>query len=334
MKILITGASGFVAYHLVPYLLKKNCTIYAVDKNTSPSSAFRLRKLKELIDQQPTCGHINFIDHDLVQEGLENKIGTDIDYILHLAAESHVDRSIVDPFYYAQNNVLSTVQLLQFSRKLQGLKKFIYFSTDEVFGPGTAEHAFSEYGRYNSTNPYSASKAAAEEFCSAFASTYELPITVVHSMNIFGEGQSSEKFIPKVINHLSNGQTIKLHADKQKNPSRRTYIDAFDVCRLFDFLLITDLKPTDPLSKLVKVNLTHHQSLSCLELAELIAKHLGQKLNYQLVTHDDQRPNFDFEYVLRDNILGKAGYSTESNLVRRLPEIIDWYNKNPEWLDY
>ena len=143
-----------------------------------------------------------------ITEAAAEDIGK-VDYILHLAAGSHVDRSIEYPLEFVWDNVVGTVNLLEFARKYQpDLDRFVYFSTDEVFGPAPRGVDYDEYDRYNSGNPYSAGKAGGEEFAVAYENTYKMPIVVTHTMNVFGERQNPEKFIPGVLSAVMNGDQV------------------------------------------------------------------------------------------------------------------------------
>jgi dTDP-glucose 4,6-dehydratase len=132
---------------------------------------------------------------------------------------------------FVQDNVVGTVNILDYSRKnLPNLEKFVYFSTDEIFGVAPPGVSYKEYDRYNSTNPYSASKAAAEEFCVAYENTYKMPIVVTHTMNVFGERQHPEKFIPATIQKVRDGEKVIIHADPSRTKAgTRMYIHAKDV---------------------------------------------------------------------------------------------------------
>ena len=123
----------------------------------------------------------------------------EVDYILHLAASSHVDRSIDHPMEFVMDNVVGTCNILNFARDQQNLSRFIYFSTDEVFGPAPEGISYAERDRYNSTNPYSATKAGAEELCVSYENSYGMPIYITHTMNVFGNRQHPEKYIPSTI---------------------------------------------------------------------------------------------------------------------------------------
>lgn len=169
--------------------------------------------------------------------GLIKEIG-EIDFVIHMRAETHVDNSIANPEPFVFSNVIGTFRMLEFARSQKKLKWFVYFSTDEVFGPAPEGVFYKEWDRYNSTNPYSATKAGGEELCLAYANTYRLPVFITHSMNVFGEGQHPEKFIPKIIRQILEGETVTIHADHTKTkPGSRHWIHARNVADVILFLL-------------------------------------------------------------------------------------------------
>ena len=161
-----------------------------------------------------------------------------VDTILHLAAGSHVDRSIDDPMSFVMDNVVGTCNLLNYARNVDTLEKFVYFSTDEVFGPAPDGVDYKEWDRYNSGNPYSATKAGAEELCLSFNNTYKMPMMITHCMNVFGERQHPEKYIPSTIRKVRDGEKVIIHANKDlTRAGSRYYIHAENVCSAVDFLL-------------------------------------------------------------------------------------------------
>jgi dTDP-glucose 4,6-dehydratase len=174
------------------------------------------------------------------------KLVGNVDYIFHLAAGSHVDRSIEYPMEFVLDNVVGTVNVLEFARKVPNLQKFVYFSTDEVFGPAPIGVKYKERDRYNSTNPYSASKAGGEEMCVAYENTYGLPVIITHTMNVFGERQHPEKFIPLCIRRIRDGETIHIHSNREKTKAgTRHYIHATDVADGLIKILNVDVSQND-----------------------------------------------------------------------------------------
>ena len=140
------------------------------------------------------------------------------------------------------DNVVGTAHILDYARKLDSLDQFVYFSTDEVFGPAPMGINYKENDRYNSTNPYSATKAGAEELVVAFENTYKLPAIITHTMNVFGERQNVEKYIPMVIKKVRDNEKVTVHANKEKTiAGSRHYIHAKDVADALLFLLKYDI---------------------------------------------------------------------------------------------
>jgi len=228
-KVILTGANGFVGHHILEHFLKKtDWEIYCLDKLSYASSGHdRIRDINVFNDDR-----VKIFTTDLslpFQEGLIKELG-DIEYIFHVAADSHVDNSISDPVPFVQNNINSTLHILEYARNLPNLKKFIYFSTDEVYGSAPAGKDYKEGERFNCGNPYSASKGAAECICQSYANTYKMPIIITNTMNVIGERQHPEKFVPKVINKVLNGETVTIHSNKEKTEAgSRFYIHARNI---------------------------------------------------------------------------------------------------------
>ena len=193
MKILITGGCGFIGHHFVEHVHKNtDWDIIIIDRLSYASNGFeRLRDTDTLNDKR-----IKVYTCDLIlplSEGIIKEIG-EVDYIVHMAAETHVDNSIKTPALFLDNNIKSTFNLLEYARNhLPNLKTFFYFSTDEVFGPALGDTLYKEWDRHKPTNPYSASKSAAEQICIAYENTYKTPLMIVNVMNAFGERQHVEK---------------------------------------------------------------------------------------------------------------------------------------------
>ena len=216
IKTLITGGAGFIAHHMIGKILKE--TDWEVITLDRLDYSGNLNRLDDLITNSCTAEErkrVKVVFHDLKAELnplVCSQIGQ-VDYIFHLAAGSHVDRSIDYPMEFVMDNVVGTCNILEFARKQEKLKRFIYFSTDEVFGPAPEGIKYKENDRYNSTNPYSATKAGGEELAVAYENTYGLPIYITHTMNVFGERQHPEKFIPKAIRYARDGETLTIHSN-------------------------------------------------------------------------------------------------------------------------
>ena len=224
-KVLITGGAGFYGSHLVKHILAN--TDWMVTVIDRVDSAGNMNRLSDLSEWQNDPFRRKFVWHDLrsaINPLLSNQLGN-FDYILHVAAASHVDRSIVDPMGFVMDNVVGTGNMLEFARQ-RVPERFLYFSTDEVFGP-TTNGKFKEWDRYHAGSPYAATKACGEELCLAYHNTYNVPVLITHCMNIFGERQHPEKFIPKLIGHLLKNEVVPIHTDAEgKTPTSRGYVYA------------------------------------------------------------------------------------------------------------
>ena len=256
--------------------------------------------------------------------------------ILHLAAASHVDRSILYPMEFVQDNVVGTVNLLNYAREIKDLQKFVYFSTDEIFGNAPERVSYKEYDRYNSTNPYSASKAAAEEFCVAYENTYKLPIYITHTMNVFGERQHPEKFIPMVIQRVRDDQKVYVHSNKEKTKAgSRHYIHAEDVADGLMFILkLENYKHKGDFgnANCPKFNLVGPEEIDNLTLAQLIAKIQKKNLIYELIDNHSSRPGHDLRYSLDPGLLKSLGWEPKIKLSLRIEQVVNWSLKNKHWL--
>jgi dTDP-glucose 4,6-dehydratase len=260
-----------------------------------------------------------------------------VDIILHLAAGSHVDRSITYPMEFVQDNVIGTVNMLDYARKhLPNLERFVYFSTDEIYGIAPPGVAYKEYDRYNSTNPYSASKAAGEEFCVAYENTYKMPIVVTHTMNVFGERQHPEKFIPSTIQKVRDGDTVVIHADPSRTVAgSRMYIHAQDVAEGLMFILeLKDYTHTGDYghAHCPKFNLVGTEEIDNLTLAQMIAGAVGQELKYELTDFHTSRPGHDMRYALDGGLLASLGWEPKIKLSERIKGMVDWTLANERWL--
>jgi len=285
-KILITGGAGFIAHHIIAHIIKNtDWDIVTLDRLDLSGN---LNRLHEILDEFSVKDkqRLKIVFHDLkaeINSQIKSELGSP-DIILHLAAASHVDRSIIYPMEFVLDNVVGTVNLLDFARSLKNLEKFVYFSTDEIFGNAPEGVSYKEYDRYNSTNPYSASKASAEEFCVAYENTYKLPIVITHTMNVFGERQHPEKFIPMTIQRVRDSEKVFIHANKEKTKAgSRHYIHALDVADGLMFILgLKNYKHEGDFgnAKCPKFNLVGPEEINNLDLAQKIAEVQKRELIY------------------------------------------------------
>lgn len=245
-----------------------------------------------------------------------------------MAAETHVDNSIKDPKLFLDNNINSTLNLLEYSRTLPNLEIFFYFSTDEVFGPALNDTLFKEWDRHKPTNPYSASKSAAEQICVAYENTYKVPLMIVNVMNAFGERQHVEKFIPLCIKKIMNNETIEIHSYPDKKRSgTRFYIHGRNIAAAVLFLINKG-------SIGEKYNIAGEKEVSNLEMAQLIAGYMKKELQYKMVDFHSDRPGHDLRYGLDGTKLFNMGFSLPLNFEESLRKTVEWtlLKENIKWL--
>jgi dTDP-glucose 4,6-dehydratase len=325
-SVLVTGACGFIGHHVVEHFIQNtDYNIVILDKLTYASKGYERLRSANLLDNV----RVRVFTVDLAQpmsEGLIKEIGA-VDIIIHMAANSHVDHSIEYPIECIQNNVMSTVYLLEYARSLNNLEKFFYFSTDEVFGPPINNIGYKEWDRHKPTNPYSGSKSAAEQICISYENTYKTPIMICNVMNVFGERQLYEKFVPLCIKKILNEETIDIHCypDTQISGSRY-YIHARNVAQAILFLLENGTVGD-------KYNITGEKEVSNLEMAQFIAKVLNKPLKYRLIDTASKRPGHDPNYNLNGDKMQKMGWKMPVNFEESLTKTILWTLQNLEWLE-
>lgn len=329
-RILITGAAGFFGHHFCEHLIKEtDWDIVALDCLTYASRGWeRLRDVHVYDDKRVLCLSADFTKP--FSEGVRQEVG-DVDYIVHAGAETHVDNSIVDARPFVEANVKGTLEVLEYARTQKDLKQFIYFSTDEVFGPAPDGVAYREWDRYDSTNPYAATKAGGEELALSYANTHKIPVAVTHTMNLIGERQHSEKYIPKVVKAVCSGETITVHADPTRTqPGTRHYIHCRNAADGILFLLQGEQIMRD------KFNIVGEKEVDNLQLAQFIADVIGKPLHAELVDFHSSRPGHDLAYRLDGSKMAELGWSPPKTFESSLKKTIEWmlHPENRRWLEW
>lgn len=323
-KILITGGCGFIGHHFVEHIIKNtDWDILVLDKLNYASCGYdRLRDIKVFDDKRVKIFATDFTQE--IKDGLLSELG-DVDYIVHMGAETHVDNSISNPEPFVINNVLGTMRILELARRLP-ISRMIYFSTDEVFGAAPEGVAYKEWDRYNSSNPYAATKAGGEELCLAYANTYKVPVFITHTMNVFGERQHPEKFIPSTIRKVLNGEKVIIHSNQDRTKAgSRFYIHARNVASAILFLLDTGAVRD-------KYNIVGEREIYNLELALIIAHIVGKTLNYEMVDFHSSRPGHDLRYALDGTKMKDLGWQIPMQVEVSLDRTINWYLAHRSWL--
>ena len=337
-KVLLTGGAGFIGHMAIKEILET--TDWEILTFDRLSYAGNLKRLDYVTNEvgESSKKRLEFIFHDFkapIHAELLNRIN-DVNYVIHIGASSHVTNSVSDPGTFIQDNVVGTYNLLEAARKLKNLEMFYYFSTDEVFGPSVNDEKFKEWDRYNSKNPYSATKAAGEELAIAYSNTYSLPTLISHCSNVYGERQHVEKFIPNTIKKIISNEEITVHTDSANIPGSRYYIYNSDLAKSIVFLIqnfkevskkSADLFGTHP----AKINIAGNSLISNLEIVELIAQCLNKDFKYKLLQNDPSRPGHDIKYGLDTSFLESIGGSYDRKFEEGLDNIVEFHTNNKEW---
>ena len=328
-RVLISGCAGFIGAHILSYILEKTdwdiVTLDRYDISGTPS------RLAEVISKEQES-RIKVVFWDLkasLNEFVSKAIG-EVDYIIHLAASSHVDRSITDPMSFIMDNVVGTTNLLIWAKD-GGLKKdgkFINFGTDEQFGPASDGYAHKETDAYYPSNPYSASKCGQTAIGYSFFKTYGLPIITTHTMNNFGERQHPEKLVPRTIRSIIEQTPMPIFARTENGKvmaaGSRFWIHCRNTASAVLFLLDKGI-PGE------KYNIIGFDELTNLEIAEKIAGIIGKPLLPKFVDFYSVRPGHDRRYALDGSKMKGMGWVPEVDFEDSLRKTVEFTLKNPQW---
>ncbi len=330
MKVLITGGCGFIGSHFCEHVLKNtDWDIVIIDKLTYASNGFdRIRDI-DVFDEKRirifTCDFVHPISDELTKE-----IG-DIDYIIHMGAETHVDRSLTDALPFAISNVVGTTNLLEWVKHTQkNLKKYIQFSTDEVYGAAPDGVFYAEWDTMKPSNPYAASKAGADMMAFSFAHAFGLPIIITRTMNCVGQKQHVEKFIPKTIRAILNNDKVILHGKNYNDISSRCWIHARNVADAILFLI----------NKSVNADMYHivGEEKTVLNIANIICQEMKNRnlLDNEItfVNFHEARKGHDKRYAMSGEKLKNMGWQPKIPFEDSLRKTVQWSlePRNRRWL--
>ena len=331
--VLITGIGGFIGSHCLAHLLVNT------DWNIVGIDSFNHKGISERITfsehYQKSKYRVKIFTHDLnapISEQLIRKIG-DVDYIINFASDSHVDRSIVYPTTFIQNNVNVMLNMLEYARIIKP-EKFIQIGTDEIYGPTDGIHAHKEWDAVLPSNPYSASKACQEAICISYWRTYGVPIILTNFMNQFGEMQDPEKLVPMSIKKILNGEKIYIHSDSElKMSGTRFWIHVRNSSDALLFMLNkVEVHKYPKYARLERFNIVGERQISNLDLVNMIAGIIGKPANCELQDAHSSRPGHDLHYGLCSEKLLSYGYKYPVNFEKSLENMVKWTINNPEWL--
>jgi len=324
--VLITGAGGFCGHHFVDhFLVNTDWDIIGVDSWRHKGVSERLTDSEHY---QLHKDRVTILTHDLnspFSDVFIDRLGH-VDYIVNLASLSHVDTSIVDPVPFVQNNVNVVLHMLELARKIKP-EKFIQFSTDEIYGPMYDGVPHPEWDVVVPSNPYSASKAAQESIAISYWRSYGVPLIITNMMNIIGERQDGEKFLPRIVNSVLNEEVLTIHADNDV-PGSRFYLHVRNAADAIMFILRNVDAVLYPESRLPeRFNLVGKTELDNLSFARMVAEILGKELKFEFMDVRFGRPGHDLRYGLDGSKLESLGYEYPVEFDESLKSTVAWMIK-------
>jgi dTDP-glucose 4,6-dehydratase len=330
-NILITGGAGFIGSHVTRLFVKtfKNAKIYNLDALTYAGNLENLKDIENEINYQFIQMDIQDLDglRDLIKE-------KDISHVIHLAAESHVDRSITDPLSFLKTNVLGTANLLQAAKEHWNgdykNKLFYHISTDEVYGSLGDSGYFYEDTAYDPRSPYSASKASSDHFVRAFYHTYGLPIVISNCSNNYGPNHFPEKLIPLMINNIIHNKPLPVYGEGK---NVRDWLFVVDHARAIETIFSN--------GKIGETyNIGGHNEWTNIDLVHLLCDVMDEKLgrtvgdSRKLITFVKDRAGHDLRYAIdATKLKDELGWEPSLQFEEGLSKTIDWFLANSEWLE-
>jgi len=314
LKLLVTGGTGFIGSNFIRYMLCKNDDVQVknLDKLSAGSNPANLKDVEA--DKRYT-----FVKGDIANEKLVRNLANEVDAIVNIAAETHVDRSISNPQPFFKSNILGIFTLLEAARKAS-VKKFLHISTDEIYGTALQAKSFKESDRLFPSNPYSASKAAADMLVIAYHKTYGLRTIITRCTNNFGPYQFPEKLIPKAIIRASLDMRIPIYGSGKQI---RDWIYVTDHCEAID-LLLRKGSPGEI------YNVSAGNEMENVRIAEMILNLLGKP--EEAIEFVEDRPGHDVRYSLDSSkIRREIGWKPKHSFKEALNKTVDWYVKNEWW---
>ena len=329
-KILITGGAGFIGSHVVRRFVKNyaNHHIFNLDALTYAGNLENIADIEKSPNYTFVKGDI--VDADFINQLFEKH---QFDGVIHLAAESHVDRSITDPLAFVKTNVIGTMNLLNAAKAIWANnadgKRFYHVSTDEVYGSLGATGLFTETTPYDPNSPYSASKASSDHFVRAYGETYGLPYVITNCSNNYGPNHFPEKLIPLFINNIINNKPLPVYGDGKYT---RDWLYVLDHAIAID-LVFHNGKNHET------YNIGGFNEWQNIDLVRLLCRQMDGKLGREagesekLITYVKDRPGHDLRYAIDASKINKElGWKPSVTFEEGLNQTIDWFLANEEWL--
>lgn len=319
MKLLVTGGAGFIGGNFIHIMLKNypHYQIFNLDALTYAGDLTKHYEIETMENYHFIKGNITNYN-DIIQLFEKERF----DYVVHFAAESHVDRSIKDPGIFVQTNVLGTQVLLEAAKKI-GVKKFVHVSTDEVYGELDLDptNFFTEDTPLQPNSPYSASKASSDLLVKAYHRTFGLPMNITRCSNNYGPYHFPEKLIPLTICHVLNGEKVPVYGDGQ---NIRDWLHVFDHCAAIDLVLHQGIEGEI-------YNIGGHNERTNLQVVETIIQALGK--SEELIEFVEDRLGHDIRYAIDSSKLQGLGWKPKFTFDLGIDQTIKWYVENKAWVD-
>jgi dTDP-glucose 4,6-dehydratase len=337
-RVWLSGAGGFLGHHVLEHLLEET------DWDVAATDSFRHHgktdRVAHVLGGSDSAVHtsgrtwrerVTVVTHDLTVPFSTQAVAAmgHVDYMIALASESHVDRSLADPVPFAMNNTAVALSTLQLARQLQP-RVLVLLSTDEVYGPVRGGESHREWSPAVPSNPYAASKAAQEAYAIAWWRSFGVPVIIVNVMNILGERQAAEKYLPTLIRTIYRGDVVQVHAGPGGVGSRH-YLHVRNVADAILFALRDVKAATWPeADRPTRLSLPGQVRLTNLELAEMVAAVLGRPLRYELTASG--RPGYDLHYGLASARLASLGWRAPVPVRLGIERAVRWTAEHPEWM--
>ena len=316
-KLLVTGGAGFIGGNFVQYMAEKypHYHIYNLDLLTYAGDLTKHREIEN--DKNYSFVHIDIADRQAVSELFEQ---VDFDYVVHFAAESHVDRSITDPEIFIRTNVLGTQVLLDAAKRAK-IKKFVHVSTDEVYGELSFDPAtfFTEKTPLQPNSPYSASKASSDLLVRAYYETYGLPVNITRCSNNYGPYHFPEKLIPLTISRVLNDQKVPVYGDGK---NVRDWLHVLDHCSAIDLVMHSGAVGE-------VYNIGGHNEKTNLEVVRTIIQALGK--TEDLIEFVEDRLGHDKRYAIDPTKIERLGWRPVYDFETGIVQTVDWFLENKDW---
>ena len=341
MRVLLTGAGGFIGAHVIQWILEKtDWEIVGLESWRPPhvNNAQRLHEVFATLSDDQISRYTGYrwdLTHEFTEPVINKIFDKPVDVIISMASDSRVTYSVQNPGETWYTNTQIAFNMLELARK-NPVKMFIQVSTDEVYGDAGWDSAgHPEWDTILPSNPYSASKAAQEALSIAYWRTYSVPVVITNTMNVIGEWQDPEKFLPLAIKRITNGEPMTLFAEPDgKTTSRRVWLDAKNMAAALVHICknTSPAKYSEPQDKPSRYHIIGETELSVAELAEIVAKQLDKPLLRKLISGDEIRPGYDRRYALVDNNLKGTGFKSPFQFSETIARITQWAEDHPYWI--